>query len=122
MYLITHSNRFLIRSRGMGNRPYFSSHFYMFLSEVPLTFAGCLSELQEHANLMAAVKMRNLWPKKPFPVIGLKNGLDRLLHTLFPYESAKRHRNLKTLIELALQVPVFFLRAWPNLRSDPACY
>ena len=41
-------------------------------------------ELMENANLMAAVYMGKVWPKKKFLLIGLKSRLDRLLNTLFP--------------------------------------
>ena len=44
-------------------------------------------EVQEHVNLMAAMQMRNVRPKKiRCFLLGLKNGLDRLLNTLFPSE------------------------------------
>ena len=49
-----------------------------------VTFVGYLLELMENANLMAAVYMGKVWPKKKFPLIGLKSRLDRLLNTLFP--------------------------------------
>ena len=58
--------------------------FFLVCSDV--TYAGYLLEFQEHANLMAAVQMRKVRSEKRFPLIRLKNGLDRLLNTLFPSE------------------------------------
>ena len=56
----------------------------IFESLTSLSLAIFLIELMENANLMAAVYMGKVWPKKKFPLIGLKSRLDRLLNTLFP--------------------------------------
>ena len=72
--------------------------------EVPVTFAGYLSELQEHASLSDGghAMAKRTAEKYVFPVIVLKNGLERSLNaSLFSFESAKSMK-LKKLSGLEL--------------------
>ena len=68
---------------------------------------GYLVELQEHANLMAAVPCKcekyGRKKEKRFTLIGLKIGVDRLQNTLYPSEKCTKMK-FKNLMELLFKV------------------
>ena len=55
--------------------------------------------------------------EKLFPVIGLKNGLDRLIHTLFPFESTKKKHEL----ELALSEGLYYRVSYYSRKVSYVC-